>query len=269
MHNDCLKSEDLKYFEMIMEKEHLSISYKIILVNMQENYDYCEIEKIKKDNLTFWGMEIFFKLFLTDIIKNGSVLYLDTDVLCLGNIDFMYNFDLESNVFIKCNAKKYPDVKNINAGVMSINIDRARKLNFKEKSISYIKNNIKHTEEMLINDIFFEYTELPRNKIYNIQSHYINHKKLNDIALIHFVSVKPWCRTVFFRKSIFLANLFYNYCEMFILKENLLKFKLLRINNVYITRFIYSIVKFVKLPKLAKNILKLNEKNLMQLIDVK
>lgn len=48
MHNDCLKSEDLKYFEMIMEKEHLSISYKIILVNMQENYDYCEMEKNKK-----------------------------------------------------------------------------------------------------------------------------------------------------------------------------------------------------------------------------
>jgi lipopolysaccharide biosynthesis glycosyltransferase len=114
-----------------------------------------------------FGKEANFRLFLPLLLPNVSkVLYLDCDILCLGDISTLYNIDVSNSPYAACSENKYIlQVNNpfcysvhqafyffakylnisplqegfnyANSGVMLINNDYWRQYNYTQRSLDF------------------------------------------------------------------------------------------------------------------------------------
>jgi lipopolysaccharide biosynthesis glycosyltransferase len=269
LHNDGICEKDLEYFSNILKIKNFHKNYIIHIIDMKNVKDF---NTIANHSVAHWGTEVFFRLFLENIIteKHASVLILDCDTICIGDISFMYEFKSNSLMigdgFFVNQKSKAPS--RINPGASCLNLDRARELNFKDKTIDLIKRVPNTTDEGAIGELFLQDMQFVREeKLYTMSTRHKVPKNLKNVALVHFVGKKPFYMSLFFRHSVALSKIFYYYVEFFIPKNSMWKFNFMRFNSIYITRFYYSIIKGLGFKKLAKKIYKFNENVLFKIID--
>lgn len=143
------------------------------------------------------------RLLIPEILKNyNRVLYLDGDILCTSNIEFLLKIIppviagvKDINADTHCSALNY--TKYINAGVLLMNLEELRNKNFTQKALSYnFQNFPKNTQwchdQSIINDILQNDILLLSN-YYNYQLHWakkFSEQQITELSeankLIHF-----------------------------------------------------------------------------------
>ena len=149
----------------------------------------------------------FYKLLLFGMVEYDKILFVDSDVLCLGDIQMLlygYN-NMDSYAAkddgVQLDNKYNSEFMRINSGVMVVNRIMIRPDVFTE-IMSIARENISYdggdqgviNEYLYRNNVSFGY--LPQ--IYNtLKRIYHHHKELwvkihEDIRLLHYVGAKPW-----------------------------------------------------------------------------
>lgn len=144
-----------------------------------------------------------------DFSKNyDKIIYLDGDILALGDISQLFHYQLEGKIcgacsenflpigqqkFIQQNLKLKNDHKYFNAGVLLIDSKKWREYNIKSKLFKIertYREVLKQADQDCLNILFNgNYLELP--DIYNLMTQ--EDRDNNNIILRHFnTCVKPW-----------------------------------------------------------------------------
>lgn len=172
------------------------------------------IEKVQDKLYTrdYYTNTTYFRLFLPELYPQyDKVLYLDSDIIVVGDISELYNTDMDTNLvaaapddIIQYN-KVFQDYAELvvgvakyqhyfNAGVLLMNLDELRKFKFQEKFLyllGTVKFSVAQDQDYLnrlckgrVNLISHDWNVMP----------YVNvETKPEDIKLIHYnFAYKPW-----------------------------------------------------------------------------
>ncbi len=187
------------------EDENVSIEF----VNLSYYIERIQDKLYTRD---YYTNTTYFRLFLPELYPQyDKVLYLDSDIIVLGDISELYNTDMGTNLvaaapddIIQYN-KVFQDYAELvvgvakyqnyfNAGVLLMNLDELRKFNFQEKFLyllGTVKFSVAQDQDYL--------NRLCKGKV-TLISHdwdvmpYVNDEtKPEDIRLIHYnFAYKPW-----------------------------------------------------------------------------
>lgn len=248
--------------------------------------------KIDKDiikklplNRNWISAATYYRLLITDLLPDDvhKCLYLDCDMVCLGDIEELYNFNIDNyyagtvqDESDKIHHKRLNlSEKHLyfNAGVLLLNIDKLREIDFKNKCFEYFNQNsaiIKMQDQDILNGVFDGHClNLPI--IWNIGTPYFHkfteqYKNLDiktkqeifkNPGIVHYTGrYKPWSEKMFhpfkncFWKYLFQTpykNYFWRYCikqiPLFLYKKE----KYSDSNGVIKKYKIFGIVVFKKL----------------------
>ena len=194
------KKKILKY-----ERENVKIEF------VDLNY-YIEEIKDKLFTRDYYTNTTYFRLFLPELYPQyDKVLYLDSDIIVVGDISELYNTDMSTNLVAAApddiiqKNKVFQDYAELvvgvakyqnyfNAGVLLMNLDELRKFKFQEKFLyllSTVKFSVAQDQDYL--------NRLCKGRV-TLVSHdwdvmpYVNDEtKPEDIKLIHYnFAYKPW-----------------------------------------------------------------------------
>ncbi|MEY5049347.1 MAG: hypothetical protein RLZZ175_2706 [Bacteroidota bacterium] len=200
-----------------------------------------------------WTSSVYYKMFFPLLIKQPlkKLLYLDTDMIVVGDLEPLFNIDLESYALAAVYdnyVKTQPEIgiveegKYFNSGMLLYNIPLWNEQMLSQKAIEYLNEfpqNIKFVDQCALNailkDNWYKVHE-KYNLIYSYIPENISQKELNefikDVVVVHFTLQRPWnllCRNR-------LRKLYFRY-----LKES-------NYNNA---KRIWDF-EFIKLPRLIK-----------------
>ena len=177
----------------------------------------CTYEMIKYINVGRWSPNSLLRVFSPWLIEDiNKILYIDSDVLCTGNIQDL--FDLDVNYIAMSNEisgnvsesreatyrKICPTHIYCNAGVTLINTERIRQefpLQEIYDSCRYICENYPYIDQDFLNVFFVDKIQYINGFRYNFQAYELlgsvmYKKTLKQSRLIHFSCGKPWnCNT--------------------------------------------------------------------------
>ena len=199
--NDKNKEKILKFENQNTKIEFVDLSY------------YLEDLQSKFYTRDYYTNTTYYRLFIPNLYPQyDKVLYLDCDIVVLGDISKLYNTDLENNLIgaASCevmrlfkNFSEYAEkvigmksYKNyINAGILLMNLDEMRKIDFQSKFI-YLLDNIKYSiaqDQDYINRMCkgrIKYID----QSWEVEPHpSANPRKEKDINIIHYLLIyKPW-----------------------------------------------------------------------------
>lgn len=213
-------SKEYKYLIKILhtnvQKGHMDQIKKYESQNV--NIEFVDlsyyIEKVKDKLYTrdYYTNTTYFRLFLPELYPQyDKVLYLDSDIIVLGDISELYNTDMGTNLvaaapddIIQTN-KVFQDYAELvvgvakyqnyfNAGVLLMNLDELRKFNFQEKFLyllEKVKFSVAQDQDYL--------NRLCKGRV-TLVSHdwdvmpYVNEEtKPEDIKIVHYnFAYKPW-----------------------------------------------------------------------------
>ena len=132
-----------------------------------------------KTNLHYVSDVDYFKFFLSEIFKDfDKILYLDSDILVLGDLSSLYNTDIQDKYIAAVRSidfKKDIYNKRYNIGVMLCNLSLWRKEGLTKMLID-IKNNSKNDATVTQNT----FNALPDDKIKSISPTYNNRIKMTQ-----------------------------------------------------------------------------------------
>lgn len=190
----------IKKFDLILLTDDIFEYKNFKIINCSDISVDTHVSRFKKT---------FYKLKLFSLTEYDRVVFIDSDIICLGDISFLISKDLE--IYEMCAAKDYGIKLNdniINSGVMVVNKSMLSKKTYKEMiSLTKIKfnkdtkdNNGNGSDQFIIN----EYFNTNKKNIFHLDIRYntlkrvfLHHKNIwqsikDDIRLLHFVGNKPW-----------------------------------------------------------------------------
>lgn len=187
------------------ESENISIEF------VDLNY-YIEKVKDKLYTRDYYTKTTYFRLFLPNLYPQyDKVLYLDSDIVILGDIADLYNTDMGNNLvaaapddIIQYNkvfqdyAEKVVGVADyrtyFNAGVLLMNLDELRRFDFQEKFL-YLLGTVKFSvaqDQDYLNRLCKGRVKLI-SKVWDRMPIPTDEIKIEDIKLVHFnFACKPW-----------------------------------------------------------------------------
>lgn len=130
VHENCITDSDIQNFLNKVSEFKKFNNFKIHLVDISKHPLFPKINK----TIAHWTKEVNFKILSPSIFSNiDRILYLDCDVISKGNIQDIYNIDMDKYMF--AGDKLSNDVC---AGILLINLDMARKENFETTMLKTI-----------------------------------------------------------------------------------------------------------------------------------
>jgi lipopolysaccharide biosynthesis glycosyltransferase len=150
----------------------------------------------------------YYRLFLTEILdeKIDKVLYLDVDMIVLGDVSVIYDVSLEGKAVAAVSATTSPKETNewlaipegyeyFNSGVLLVNLAYFRREKLAERFTEYVTGNaekIKYWDQDVLNALLYD-KRVIIGKEWNVDQHiYALHPSL-DVKIIHFTGThKPW-----------------------------------------------------------------------------
>lgn len=208
------KKEMKDLIENKYEREIVFISGKEICKDLEKENDF--------------PISAYARLFIQDNIKEEKIIYIDCDTLVIGNLESMWNCKLKEYWiggiqdplpnYLKESVEMEGQERYINSGVMLINLNKWREIDFKSKVIKFIKEhnkNVVHHDQGIINGICKgkilyldpKYNLMPEmimmnekqlKKLYKMEKFY-NEKQLKKArknpVIVHFISKfynRPW-----------------------------------------------------------------------------
>lgn len=188
-----------------------NIFYKIpvwyVLRKNRCKYSFYKIDKndIKfSDHLVITNhitIATYFRLFLPSILKNiEKVLFLDSDMIIDGNINTLYDTNINANTLAAVIANNEERIAALqmnrnyfNAGVMLLNLQLLREGNYEEKFSRFIVNNrnkIKFWDQDVLNAVAGN-NFIAIDKKWNCLSY--NYDTQTPPVIIHYAgTLKPW-----------------------------------------------------------------------------
>ena len=176
---------------------------------------------------SYFSKEMYYRILIPRVFSDKEkVIYLDCDMVVLGDISQLYQLDLGDNMIAACrnlmHAKMHDYVQNdlhlnpnkyFNSGMLVFNIAQCDKNNFEDKFWEYIQqyNILRYPDQDLLNIVCQDkifYLELEWNWLYHLErmqksrnqdlhlgaddwKFYLQAK--NDIKILHFTGdKKPW-----------------------------------------------------------------------------
>lgn len=265
-------------FHIYILANELSSELKDLINDLVENkynqkISFCYIDQNKLNNSQIYHyskvpVSMYYRLFLEDFIDESikKIIYLDSDIICCGNIKELWDFDI-SEFAIGCVEDMWSEKKEIysrlnydksysyfNSGVLLVNLDYWRNIKFENKAIDYIKSNyniLKFNDQDVLNALLHE-KKLILPLRWNLQDgFYRKKKKINKESIIklkteikhpmiiHFTGYKkPWT----FKCEHPLRDEYYKYLDLTIWKGERpikpLKYKLLSMFSIFRNRYI-------------------------------
>lgn len=152
------------------------------------------------------SMGATYRLYLPDILDIDKVIYLDCDLIVLDDIKELWQYDVkviagvQDPMYIKQARKNNLSHLYINSGVLVMNLDAMRKMNYKEriKATQTGEYNLSLLDQDIINIAYGEYIEhLPEKwnvytKIYTQTTKEMIQAR-NKPSIIHWCGFeKPW-----------------------------------------------------------------------------
>lgn len=213
-------SHDYKYLIKILhtnvQNEHMEQIRKYESENV--NIEFVDlsyyIEKVQDKLYTrdYYTNTTYFRLFLPELYPQyDKVLYLDSDIIVVGDISELYNTDMGTNLvaaapddIIQYN-KVFQDYAELvvgvskyehyfNAGVLLMNLDELRKFKFQEKFL-YLLGTVKFSvaqDQDYLNRLCKGRVTLISHD-WNVMPYVNQETKPEDIQLIHYnFAYKPW-----------------------------------------------------------------------------
>ena len=172
------------------------------------------IEKVKNKLYTrdYYTNTTYFRLFLPELYPQyDKVLYLDSDIIVVGDISELYNTDMGTNLVAAApddiiqKNKVFQDYAELvvgvakyqhyfNAGVLLMNLDELRKFNFQEKFL-YLLEKVKFSvaqDQDYLNRLCKGRVTLVSHD-WDVMPYVNDETKEEDIKLIHYnFAYKPW-----------------------------------------------------------------------------
>ena len=173
---------------------------------------YIERVQAKLYTRDYYTNTTYFRLFLPELYPQyDKVLYLDSDIIVLGDISELYNTDMGTNLvaaapddIIQYN-KVFQDYAELvvgvakyqnyfNAGVLLMNLDELRKFKFEEKFL-YLLGTVKFSvaqDQDYLNRLCKGRVKLVSHD-WDVMPYVNDETKPEDIKLIHYnFAYKPW-----------------------------------------------------------------------------
>ena len=154
------------------------------------------------------GVSSSYRLHLPSLVNESKILYIDSDMLALDDIEKLYSIDI-SDYYLAMVEDKYSEVmaprinlaadeNYFNGGMQLINLDKFRNENLEEKIMKKLREEDKYTDQDVINDICrgkilslpLKYNIMNTNYGYAKRREEFEKDILNPI-LLHF-TLKPW-----------------------------------------------------------------------------
>ena len=182
-----------KNYDIIILETNLANENKKILADLAQNKENISIRFYNTQNIfnktnffhrSYYTKDTYSRLFIPDIMKEyNKTIYIDADTLILHNVEELYNTKLEdylvagcrnynliNNFYYNQDIKKYytesfplKDIhKTINAGVLVMNLEKMRQINFSEQSIEILKicKHLLFQDEDILNYICTDKTKI-------------------------------------------------------------------------------------------------------------
>lgn len=172
---------------------------KIININ-----DYPEFINRKHYNCTqYWGFFTNVKCFLTKLITEDKILYLDVDTIVMDNLNELWDTDINDYAFAgwreKPEAVKHAQIKMnksqyVNAGVLLMNLKLIKDNKFDDKMVKYLNNNnLKYPDQDALNIICDGYIKYFGAE-YNFGPIVSDQEKaqVQKIKIYHMTRIKLW-----------------------------------------------------------------------------
>ncbi len=226
-----LPSKQSIFFHILTEDITDNSKNKILKMKKKYNFDveyiyidddkFKMIEKIKTPNHV--KRITYARLFLPDLLPNlDKILCLDSDLLIKKDISKLYNLNINTYLFAAAEDANHSkiaerlwgnkDLPYFNTGVLLINLQKLRSINYKEnlrQKIQINSNKYQISDQDIINDAFRGYI-FPISISWNFYHEYLfslgiyKPSNVNDYkiissspAIIHFVgAAKPWLPSV-------------------------------------------------------------------------
>ena len=160
----------------------------------------------------------YLRIFIPELIPQeiNKILYLDTDIIINRNIDNLYNTNIDSYALAAVEdapndsfvAKKNFPSRYFNAGVLLLNLQFLREINFSNQARQYIQQSaipLKFHDQDILNDILLNkilFLPIQWNLLdcFFYKPAIIQNERINELtiakrspAIIHFSgTVKPW-----------------------------------------------------------------------------
>lgn len=210
-YNYCIKilhtnvTEEHKNQIKKYESENVNIEF------VDLNY-YIEKVQTKLYTRDYYTNTTYFRLFLPELYPQyDKVLYLDSDIIVLGDISELYNTDMGTNLVAAApddiiqRNKVFQDYAELvvgvedyrhyfNAGVLLMNLDELRKFKFQEKFL-YLLEKFKYSvaqDQDYLNRLCKGRVTLVSNS-WDVMPYVNNEIEPQDIKLIHYnFAYKPW-----------------------------------------------------------------------------
>ena len=218
-------SEKINIFIIHQSEETPEFLPKKILEN--KNLNNIHVYKFNKSDLKFYNLldahvteATFYRLFLLKYIPEHikNITYLDGDVYCISNpleqikkeFQNLNSSGLEAGFSVEANRNdvnqtsfkrlKLTGNSYFNAGVMLMDVEKARKNNFSIKVfdiLSQIKEDAIFWDQDILNkyydDKFLKISENLNYKVNYFEKNYTEILKQNNISLVHYSGkFKPW-----------------------------------------------------------------------------
>lgn len=200
------------------------------------------IEKIKDKLYTrdYYTKTTYFRLFIPNLYPQyNRALYLDSDIVILGDVAELYHTDIGTNLvgaipddIIQTNKvfQDYAEMvvgvadykRYFNAGILIMNLDELRKFDFQSKFI-YLLETVKFSvaqDQDYLNRLCKGRVKLI-DKVWNRMPIPTNKIKIEDVKLIHFnFACKPW-----HFEDVLYSEFFWKYAEKTEFYEEIKKIK--------------------------------------------
>ena len=199
----------IKVLHTNVQKEHMEQIKKFESENVSIEFVDLSyyIEKVKDKLYTrdYYTNTTYFRLFLPELYPQyDKVLYLDSDIIVVGDISELYNTDMGTNLvaaapddIIQYN-KVFQDYAELvvgvasyknyfNAGVLLMNLDELRKFNFQEKFL-YLLGTVKFSvaqDQDYLNRLCKGRVTLV-DHAWDVMPYVNNETKPEEIKLIHY-----------------------------------------------------------------------------------
>lgn len=158
-----------------------------------------------------WSYAIYYRFLLGKILekKAKKVLYLDADVLCVGDLQELVQLDMGNAIIIGISDIKKLFAKTIkkleiksgkyfNSGVMYIDLEKWNRENISEKAVELLcehPDRYASWDQDVLNVLLDGrvcYVDKKWDYFYNGDSRDTKKKIPDDVKLIHFTGNKPW-----------------------------------------------------------------------------
>ena len=241
---NCNKS---RQYQIYVFYDQLSSEHMQKLKSMEQNNISIELVQVSQyvDRELFYVRDHFtlaayFRFFVVDVFPQyDKILYLDSDIVILGDVGELYDIDIGDNLLgavvifrnkpheIALKAEYLRETIQIspeeyfNSGILSMNLKRFRSDNIKEKCFEYLKKhrNLRWMDQDVLNgvckgQVYYLPEKWNKSQFY-FEEDLLQNLPIEENRIIHYLTEKKPCKTPFRQAHIYFYQyaLLTQYCD--------------------------------------------------------